>query len=85
MIWKVSPREGYADDGVRHALHCSQEPGVWANPRNPQAGGAEDGQSVAGGVYSYATAFLENEVATKVFVRSFTGDEYSERSQDSSK
>ena len=85
VTWTVASREGFEDDEIKHALRWSQVSGVWANPRDPQAGGPEDGLSVEGGVYTYTITGLQNGVATGVFVRSFTGDDYSERSQHSSK
>ncbi len=85
VTWTVAPREGFEDDEIRHALRWSQEPGVWANPRDPNAVGANDGISVAGGVYTYTITGLENGVATGVFVRSFTGGNYNEDSPESSK
>ena len=84
VSWTVSPREGVADDEIKHALRWSQKSGVWANPTDPRAGGPEDGIAVAGGVYSYTITGLENGVATGVFVRSFTGSSHSERSERSS-
>ena len=85
VTWTVAPREGFEDVEIRHALRWSQEPGVWANPRDPNAVGANDGISVAGGVYTYTITGLENGVATGVFVRSFTGGDYNEGSAQSSK
>ncbi len=85
VTWTVAPRDGFADDEIRHALRWSQVSGVWDNPLDPQAGGREDGISVAGGVYSYTITGLQNGVATGVFVRSFTGAEHSERGWQSSK
>ena len=84
VTWTVAPREGFEDDEIRHALRWSQEPGVWANPRDPNAVGANDGISVAGGVYTYTITGLENGVVTGVFVRSFTGGNYNEDSPESS-
>ena len=84
VSWAVTPRDGVADEDIRHALRWSQESGVWANPTDPYAGGPEDGVVVEGGVYSYTITGLENGVATGVFVRSFTGNSYSERSEHSS-
>jgi hypothetical protein len=71
-------------DSIRHALRWSQVSGVWANPRDPRSGGREDGIAVEGGVASYTISGLTNGVATGVFVRSFTGGSYSERSAKSS-
>ena len=85
VLWEVSPRDGFANDEIRHALRWSQFPGVWANPADPRAGGREDGLSVPGGVASYTITGLQNGVATGVFVRSFTGGSYSERSEHSSR
>ena len=84
VTWTVAPREGFEDDEIRHALRWSQEPGVWANPKDPNAVGANDGISVAGGVYTYTITGLENGVATGVFIRSFTGGNYNEDSPESS-
>ena len=84
VSWDVSPREGYSIEEIRHALRWSQEPGVWANPPDPEGPGANDGITVAGGVTSYTITGLENGVATGVFVRSFTGSSLSERSEQSS-
>ena len=84
VTWDVSPRDGFDDHQIRHALRWSQEAGVWANPADPEAGGREDGVPVDGGVYSYTITGLENGVATGVFVRSFTGGSLSERSPHSS-
>ena len=53
VTWDVSPRDGFDDHQIRHALRWSQEAGVWANPADPEAGGPEDGIPVDGGVYSY--------------------------------
>ena len=85
ITWDVSPREGFDDHQIRHALRWSQEEGVWANPEAPDAGGREDGISVQGGVYSYTITGLQNGVATGVFVRSFTGGSLSEGSPHSSR
>ena len=84
VTWEVSPRAGFADDEIRHALRWSQVSGVWANPKDPRAGGAEDGIVVEGGVTSYTITGLTNGVATGVFVRSFTGSSHSERAPGSS-
>ena len=84
VTWTVAPRDGFDDDQIRHALRWSQEPGVWANPLDPNAGGREDGIAVEGGVYTYTITGLQNGVATGVFIRSFTGGSYSERSEHSS-
>ena len=84
VSWTVTPREGVANNEIRHALRWSQVPGVWHNPRDPRAGGAEDGLTVAGGVASYVITGLTNGVTTGVFVRSFTGDNHSEGSAHSS-
>ncbi len=84
VTWKVGSHD--VDDAeVRHALRWSQEPGVWANPKDPNAGGPEDGVAMEGGVTSYVITGLKNDVPTGVFVRSFTGDSASERSPESSK
>jgi hypothetical protein len=71
-------------DRIRHALRWSQVSGVWANPRDPRTGGREDGIALEGGVASYTITGLTNGAATGVFVRSFTGGSYSERSGHSS-
>ena len=84
VTWTLTPREGVADDQIKHALRWSQEAGVWANPTDPKAVGANDGISVEGGVTSYTITGLKNDVATGVFVRSFTGGSYSERAAGSS-
>ena len=84
VSWTVTSRDGVSDGDIKHALRWSQESRVWANPTDPRAGGPEDGIAVAGGVYSYTITGLENGVATGVFVRSFTGNSYSERSEHSS-
>ncbi len=85
VTWEVSPREGFDNEQIKHALRWSQVSGVWANPPDPKGGGREDGLSVEGGVTSYVITGLTNDVATGVFVRSFTGGSYSERSEHSSK
>ena len=85
VTWSVAPRDGFENDQIRHALRWSQVSGVWANPPDPSGGGREDGLSVEGGVTSYVITGLDNDVATGVFVRSFTGGSYSERSEHSSK
>ncbi len=85
VTWEVSPRDGFENEQIKHALRWSQVSGVWANPPDPKGGGREDGLSVEGGVTSYVITGLENGVATGVFVRSFTGGSYSERSEHSSK
>ena len=85
VTWEVSPRDGFENEQIKHALRWSQVSGVWGNPPDPKAGGREDGLSVEGGVTSYVITGLENGVATGVFVRSFTGGSYSERSEHSSK
>ena len=85
VSWKVTPRAGVPDDQIRHALRWSQEPGVWANPRDANAVGRNDGLSVAGGVTSYTITGLKNGVAAGVFVRSFTGGNYTENGPQSSK
>ncbi len=84
VTWTVASRDGFEDHQIKHSLRWSQEPGVWANPPAPE-GGREDGIPLEGGVYSYTITGLENGVATGVFVRSFTGGSYSERSPHSSK
>ncbi len=84
VTWTVTPREGFADNEIRHALRWSQVSGVWANPPGGFGGGPEDGIFVEGGVTSYVITGLTNDVATGVFVRSFTGASRSERSQHSS-
>ncbi len=84
VTWNVSSRDGFDDSEIRHALRWSQEPGVWANPRCTIGFGPNDGLCVDGGVYSYTITGLKNGVATGVFIRSFTGDSYSERSPHSS-
>ena len=84
VTWTATPREGYADDEIRHALRWSQFPGVWANPPDPEGPGPNDGITVAGGVNSYVITGLKNGVATGVFVRSFVGSSLSERSEHSS-
>ena len=84
VSWTLTPRQGVADEDILHALRWSQESGVWANPQDAKAGGPEDGIAVAGGVASYTITGLTNDVATGVFVRSFTGGDHSERSERSS-
>ena len=84
VSWTVGPREGVADNDIRHALRWSQEPGVWANPRDPKNVGKNDGITVDGGVTSYLITGLKNGVATGVFVRSYTGIFHDERSPQSS-
>jgi hypothetical protein len=84
VTWSVAPRSGVSNDEIRHALRWSQVSGVWANPRDPRSGGREDGIVVEGGVASYTIKGLTNDVATGVFVRSFTGGSYSEKSGQSS-
>ena len=85
VTWNVSSRDGFDDSEIRHALRWSQESGVWANPRCTAGFGPNDGWCVDGGVTSYTITGLRNGVATGVFIRSFTGDSYSERSPHSSK
>ena len=84
VTWTVSPREGFEDAEIRHALRWSQQPGVWANPQDPKAHGKNDGVTVEGGVYSYTITGLENGVVTGVFVRSFIGDDHTEQAPLSS-
>ena len=83
VTWTAAPREGFEDDAIRHALRWSQVSGVWGNPPGP-SGAPENGIVVEGGVASYTITGLENGVAAGVFVRSFTGSSYSERSEHSS-
>ena len=85
VSWTLTPRAGVDDEDILHALRWSQEAGVWANPRGPNAVGPNDGVSVAGGVTTYTITGLKNGVATGVFVRSFTGGDYNEGSAQSSK
>ena len=84
VTWTVAPRQGFEDAEIRHALRWSQVSGVWANPADPHAVGQNDGISVDGGVTSYTITGLENGVATGVFVRSFTGEDRREGSDQSS-
>ncbi len=84
VTWTVTARAGVADDEIRHALRWSQVSGVWANPQDPRAIGRNDGISLEGGQTSYTITGLQNGVATGVFVRSFTGGDYSEGSAQSS-
>ena len=84
VSWTVAPRDGVADNDIRHALRWSQEPGVWANPKDPKNVGKNDGITVAGGVTSYLITGLKNGVATGVFVRSYTGQFHDEGSPQSS-
>ena len=84
VSWTITSREGVADAEIKHALRWSQVSGVWANPQDAKAGGPEDGIAVAGGVASYTITGLTNDVATGVFMRSFTGGDHSERSGHSS-
>ncbi len=58
--------------------------GVWANPQDPNTGSKNDGLSVEGGIATYTITGLENGLATGVFVRSFTGGDYTEGSAESS-
>jgi hypothetical protein len=83
VSWEVGPRDGVADSDIRHALRWSQTPGKWANP-HPGHVGPNDGYSVSGGVASYVITGLRNGVPTGVFVRSYTGGNYYERSPASS-
>ena len=85
VSWTVAPRDGVADGEIRHALRWSQQPGVWANPKDPRNIGRNDGITVAGGTIGYVITGLENGVATGVFVRSYTGDDHSESSTQSSR
>jgi len=85
VTWRVNPRDGVEDSDIRHALRWSQEPGVWANPRDPKSIGRNDGIVVEGGVTSYLITGLKNGVATGVFVRSFTGHNRVENAEGSSK
>ena len=84
VSWRVNPRDGVADGEIRHALRWSQEPGVWANPKDPRNVGRNDGITVAGGVTSYVITGLKNDVATGVFVRSYIGGRHDEQSPQSS-
>ena len=84
VTWTLATRPGVADEDILHALRWSQVSGVWANPPEP-TGSAENGVVVEGGVTSYTITGLTNDVATGVFVRSFAGNSYSERSERSSK
>ena len=88
VSWTVAPRDGVADGEIRHALRWSQTTGAdhyWANPRDPRSVGPNDGITVEGGVTRYVITGLENDVATLVHLRSFTGDDRSERSSQSSR
>ena len=85
VSWTVAPRDGVADGEIRHALRWSQQPGVWANPKDPRNIGRNDGITVAGGTTGYVITGLENGVAAGVFVRSYTGDDHSESSPQSSR
>ncbi len=88
VTWDVAPRAGVADGEIRHALRWSQESGVWANP-DPDPDtltlSKNDGIAVDGGVTGYTIDGLQNGVSTGVFVRSFTGNGYSERAPGSSR
>ena len=79
VTWTISPRPGT----IKHALRWSQEAGVWANPRGSRS--RNDGIVVEAGVASYTITGLQNGVATGVFVRSFVGNDSSERALHSSK
>ena len=87
VTWNVSSRDGVEDSEIWHVLRWSQEPGVWANPRDPRAVGKNDGLSVDPGVTSYTITGLKNDVSTGVFIRSMVGhrNNMSEREEKSSK
>ena len=87
VTWNASSRDGVEDSDIWHVLRWSQEPGVWANPRDPRAVGKNDGLSVDPGLTSYTITGLKNGVATGVFVRSMVGhrNNMSERDGNSSK
>ena len=86
VSWSVAPRQGVADDAIRHALRWSQTPGVWNNPRDPHNVGPNDGVTVEGGVTTYTIPGLQNGVVTGVHLRSYTGEEdHSETAASSSK
>ena len=74
VTWRMGERPGWEDADVRHALRWSQVSGVWANPRDPRAVGANDGVATEPGAVSYVITGLENDVPTGVFVRSFPGN-----------
>ena len=87
VTWTVAPRDGVEDGEIRHALRWSQTTGAdhyWANPRDPQNVGPSDGITVAGGVTRYVITGLENGVATRVDLRSFTGGHHGEANPQSS-
>ena len=86
VTWNVSSRDGVDDSEIWHVLRWSQEPGVWANPRDPRAVGKNDGLSVDPGLTGYTITGLENGFATGVFVRSMVGhrNNMSEREGNSS-
>ena len=86
VTWNVSSRDGYEDSEIWHVLRWSQEPGVWANPRDPRAVSKSDGLSVDPGLTGYTITGLRNGVATGVFVRSMVGhrNNMSEREGNSS-
>ena len=83
VTWTVTTSPSVAENEIRHALRWSQETGVWANPAGPTAS-ANDGIVIPAGTSSYTITGLVNDVATGVFLRSFTGDSLSEWSDRSS-
>ena len=74
VTWRMGERPGWEDADVRHALRWSQVSGVWANPRDPRAVGANDGVATEPGSISFVITGLENDLPTGVFVRSFPGN-----------
>ena len=79
VSWTLTPRQGVADEDIRHALRWSQEAGVWDNPAGATTH-QNDGVAVGPGVTSYTIRGLQNGLATGVFVRSYAGRSGSERS-----
>lgn len=84
VTWQLTPRAGFENDQIRHALRWSQVAGVWANPPGSR-GHRNDGIALEGGVESYTITGLQNGIATGVFVRSFVGPRTSEDSVHSSR
>lgn len=84
VTWQLTPRAGFENDQIHHALRWSQVAGVWANPPGSR-GHRNDGIMVKGGIASYTITGLQNGIATGVFVRSFVGPRTSEDSVHSSR
>ncbi len=84
VSWTITSRPEVSASEIRHSLRWSQVSGVWANPTTHQSPFRNDGLPLPAGATSHTITGLTNGVATGVFVRSFTGRDYSERSAKSS-